>query len=522
MISNLDLGIIAVYFLIVFAIGFYVARQTKTDSDLFLGGRNFSWGLVGLSLFASNISSSTIIGLTGSAYAFGIVNSVYEWGTAIPMILFAVFLVPLYLSSKITTIPEFLERRFDRRSRVVFSFITIVISLLVDTAGGLYAGSIVLQVFFPSLVLWQTCFVLALIAGIYTAFGGLKAVVYTDALQAIILIVGGITLTYVLFSKVDFSWATMLASVPEGHFSVIRPIGDETMPWTGHLLAIPLITFWYWATNQYVTQRVLGARDVNHARWGLALASLLKFLPLFIMVIPGVLMISVMPGIENADSVFPQAVINFLPVGLVGLVLAGLISAIMSSVDSTLNSASTLVVHDFIKPRNPEISSKKMILYGRTATFVFMIVAASWAPLIENFSGLWGYLQSMFAIIVPPVVVIMFVGIFYKRGNGHGAFWTLVVGLFAGLTLFLAGLGDSPIWDAHYTYNVVICAVISTAVFVGVSLMTPEPDKQQVELYTYRKSHTSMGTEGLPLWKDYRLHCVILACLIVVHYWVLW
>lgn len=517
-IHTIDLAIIGLYFALVFAIGIYVSRQTRTDEDLFLAGRNLPWGLIGLSLFASNISSTTLIGLAGSAYTDGIVNSVFEWGSAIPFVVLAIIYAPLYLATRITTVPEFLEKRFDRRSRVLFSAITITISIIVDTAGGLYAGAVVLQVFFPELVLWQTCFVLALIAGAYTAFGGLKAVVYTDAIQAVILIIGGGALTYILFAKLDFSWSAMVASAPPEHFSVVKPVDDPNMPWPGLFFAVPFLGFWYLATNQYITQRILAARDVNHARWGLMFGGMLKFLPLFIMVLPGAMMISIMPDIQNGDSVFPQAVVNFLPTGLVGLVLAGLISAIMSSVDSTLNSASTLVVHDFLKPANPDMSTGRMLRAGRISTFVFMIIAASWAPMIENFQGLWAYLQSMFAIIVPPVVILFLLGIFFKRGNGDGAFWTLVIGIAAGLGLFVLGLGDDPVWPVHYSYNIGICMVLSIASFVGISLATTPPTQEQIDGYTFRMEMIHAGTEGLPLWKDYRAQSAVLLVIVAIHY----
>ncbi|MFK7924531.1 MAG: SSS family solute/sodium (Na+) symporter, partial [Bacteroidia bacterium] len=281
-ISDIDIGIIIGYLGVVLLIGGWVAYRTRSEEDLFLGGRTLGWGLIGLSLFASNISSTSLIGLAGAAYSTGIVQSVYEWGIGIPFILLALIFIPLYIRSQITTIPEFLEYRFDRRSRTFFSLVTIFISIVVDTAGGLYAGSIVLQVFFPNLVLWQTSLMLALFAGIYTAFGGLKAVVYTDALQAVILIVGCSTLTYLLFERLDFSWDAMVAAAPEGHFSVVRPLDDESLPWPGLLLGVPFFFFFFIDTNQYIIQRVLGVKNVKHARRGVMLAGFLIILPFFV------------------------------------------------------------------------------------------------------------------------------------------------------------------------------------------------------------------------------------------------
>ncbi len=506
-ISTIDIIVIAIYFIAVMCIGLYVARGTKTGEDLFLGGRSFGWGLIGLSLFASNISTSTIIGLSGAAYSSGIVQSVYEWMTGIPLIIAALIFIPLYLKSKITTIPEFLELRFDRRSRTFFSAITIFTSIIVDTAGGLYAGTIVLQAFFPNLIIWQTCLVLAIFAGLYTAFGGLKAVVYTDAIQAVILILGCSILSYMLFEKLDFSWDNVISAAPEGHLSIIRPADDTSLPWPGLIMAVPILGFWYWTTNQYIVQRILGAKNIQNARWGVVLASFLKIIPLFIMVIPGTMAIGLFPGLENPDKVFPTTVMNILPVGLIGLVLAGLISAIMSSVDSTLNSASTLVVIDFVKAKRPNLTDKEIVKYGRITTIILMIIAAVWAPLIVNFGGIWAYLQQMFSIIVPPIAVLFLVGVFYKRGNGFGAFWTLILGTLGGALLFI--LGQIEIWPLHYTYNVGIMLIISTILFVVMSQFSPAPDMDQIKNYVFKKELLKNETETV-WYKDYRFHIALL------------
>ena len=519
-ISNIDLAIVIGYFALVLAIGFYVARKTKTGEDLFLGGRTFTWGLIGLSLFASNISSSTIIGLSGAAYSTGVVQSVYEWLSGVPLLIAAVFFIPLYLRARITTIPEFLELRFDSRSRNFFSAMTIFMSVVVEMAGGLYAGALVLQTFFPNLVLWQTTLILAFIAGIYTAFGGLKAVVITDAIQAVILIVGCSVMTYLLYQQMDFSWEKVVASVPEGHLSMVRPADDPTLPWPGLLLGVPFLGFWYWTTNQFIVQRVLGSKNIRHARWGIMFAGFLKIVPLFIMVIPGVMAISVLPGLETPDMVFPTAMVEILPAGLLGLVLAGLISAIMSSVDSTLNSSSTLVVIDFIKPRTPDISEERLAYYGRITTLILMVISAVWAPMIANFQGLWDYLQQMFSIVVPPIAVIFLVGIFFKRGNGDGAFWTLVLGTLLGVLLFV--LDQLGMWDLHYTINVGLMFGVSTIIFLLVSYGTPPPEAIDIEKYTYHPEQIGADMEGQPWYLDYRFHAVILVLLMGYILYVFW
>jgi len=520
MISNLDLFIIIFYLFLVVLIGVIVSLRTKTSEDLFLGGRSLTWGFIGLSLFASNISSTTLVGLAGAAYNTGVVHSVWEFSAGIPFILLALVFVPLYLRAKVTTVPEFLEKRFDRRSRIFFSAVTIVISIVVDTAGGLYAGAIVLQTFFPSLPLWETCLALALFAGAYTAFGGLKAVVYTDALQAVILLTGCSILTYMMFDRIDFSWSQMVQSLPEGHFSMVKPIDDPEMPWPSLILGVPFLGFWYVATNQYITQRILGAKSIQHARWGIMLAGMLKMSPLFIMILPGAMAVMVFPDLTNGDLVFPTMVREVLPAGLVGLVLAGLISAIMSSVDSTLNSASTLIVVDFVKARKPDLTSKQTAKFGRISTLILMLIAAVWAPNIANFGGLWAYLQQMFSIIVPPIVVIFLLGTFYPRGNGQGAFWTLILGTLLGMGFFALNIMD--MWPLHYLINVGLAIGLSSLIFIVISHMSRAPDPEVIERFTFQPALINLENTGVVWYKNYLYQATALLVLIAATYVFLW
>lgn len=513
-ISVIDLAIVAAYFSIVLIIGLWVGTKTKTGEDLFLGGRSLTWGFIGLSLFASNISSSTIIGLAGAAYSTGISQSVYEWMTGIPLIIGAAIFIPLYLRARITTIPEYLELRYDRRARVYFSAITIILNLLVDVAAPLYAGAITLQIFFPTIDLWSIAMILAVIAGVYTALGGLKAVVYTDALQALILIIGCSVLAIKMFGDMDYSWANVMAAVPEGHMSIVQPMDDRSLPWPGLLLGVQLLGFWYWVTNQYIVQRVLGAKDIAHARWGAMLAGFLKVLPLFIMVIPGAMAIHLFPGLTNPDMVFPTALLNVLPIGMIGLVLAGLIAAIMSSVDSTLNAASTLLVIDFIKPAKPDITEKKIAQYGRIVTLVLMVLAALWAPMISNFGGLWAYIQQMFSVVVPPIAVLFLIGVFFKRGNGAGATWCLLLGTLCSIITFV--LAQIDLWTIHYTINVGITFTVSAIVFVVVSFCTEPPSPQTVEQYTFQRNLLAPSRTGLVWYQDYRIHATALVTLMLI------
>lgn len=517
----IDLAVIAAYFVVVIAIGVIVTRQTKSGEDLFLAGRSLGWFAIGVSLFASNISTTTLIGLTGSAYADGISVSAYEWVAGIPLILLAFVYVPLFLSSRITTVPEYLEVRFDRRVRQYFSATTIALTVIVDMAGGLYAGGVVLRTFFPDVPLWAFCLGIGVSAGLYTAAGGLRAVVYTDILQAIVLIVGSTLLTYVMFEKLDFSWDNLISSAPPEHFSVVKPIGDAQLPWPGLFTGVVLLGFWYWVTNQYIVQRVLGARDMRNAQWGALFGGALKLLPLFIMVLPGAMAISVFPDIPNRDMVFPTMISEALPIGVSGLVLAGLIAAIMSSVDSTLNAASTLIVHDFIKQEDAELGPVESRRYGRITTVVLMVVAVLWAPAIQNFSGLWAYLQQAFSIVVPPVVAIFLAGAFWRRATARGALFALLVGHGLGIILFAAT--QFGYWPLHFTINVAVMTVVSLAILAAVSLIDAPPTEQQMARGIWRADMAlAPETVGGPVLQDPRLHAVLVLAGIAATLIVFW
>lgn len=514
-----DLIVLAGYFLVIIVIGYLVARKTDTGEDLFLAGRSLGWIAIGFSLFASNISSTTLIGLTGQAYVTGISVSNYEWMATIILVFMAFFFIPFFLKSQVTTIPEYLERRFDARSRKYFSVVTIFLSIVVDGAGGLYAGSLVLQSFFPQFQLWQICIAFAVFAGLYTAFGGLKAVVYTDVLQAVVLLFGTSAITYLLFQRFDFSWSQATAELPSGHLSVIRPIDDPALPWLGTLIGVPILGFYYWSTNQYIVQRVLGAKNLKHARWGAMLGGLLKLPVLFIMVIPGVLALKLFPGLPESDMVFPTLVTHILPVGMTGLVLAGLIAAIMSSVDSQLNSSSTLIVMDFIKAKNPNIDAKTTGKYGRTATFVLMAVAAVWAPMIQYFPGMFHYIQEAFSYIVPPVAAIFLFGTFWSRGNKEGAYYTLIIGhSLSALVFILSKLG---VVNVHFTIVAGLLTFLCMGIFVGVSLQFPAPDRSQIDGITW-SGRMAEVKESLPWYKNFKMHSAVLLALtamLVIAFW---
>jgi SSS family solute:Na+ symporter len=514
-----DFVVIGIYFGLVLYIGLRIARRTRSGEDLFLAGRRLGWIPIGFSLFASNISSTTLVGLSGAAYTWGIAVSNYEWMAAFVLVFFAVFFIPYYLNARITTVPEFLERRFDRRSRLYFSGLTLFSNIVVDTAGTLFAGAMVLKVFFPELDLFSACLGLALVAGLYTAAGGLAAVVYTDVLQAAVLLVGACVVSYLSFSQVDFSWARVVAETPPDRLSLMLPLDDPNLPWLGTLVGVPILGFYFWCTNQFIVQRVLGARSIAHARWGVLLAGFLKLPVLYIMVLPGVMAGVFLPELENGDAVFPTLVATLLPAGLLGLVMAGLLAAIMSSIDSTLNSAAALLTMDFLRPEKRRWTPEKVAWIGRAFIVLFMFLAAMISPLIVNFSGLFHYLQSALAYLVSPVVVIFVLGLFWRRASAAGAFVALVGGHAASALLFALTLMD--VLSLHFTIIAGVLALVAAVIFVAVSRTTTPPLEEQVRHFTFH-AETARRQPALAWWQDYRLHSlllVLLAMAIVIAHW---
>ena len=504
-----DLITIGVYLVIVIGVGFLASRRTKTTEDYFLAGRSLTWPLIGLSLFASNISSSTLIGLAGDAYASGISVYNYEWFAVVVLVFFLIFFLPLYLRTRIYTMPEFLERRFDARSRYYVSSITVVGNVLLETAGALYAGALVVQLVYPEVPLWQSVVVLAVLSGLYTAAGGLKAVVYTDAIQAILLFAGATVVSILAYLKVG-SWSAVTASFSERELSLIQPLDDPSLPWLGLITGLPLLGVYYWCNNQYIVQRALGARDIDQGRYGALLAGFLKIPVLFIMVLPGTFARLLYPDLDRADLVFPTLVFDLLPVGFRGIVLVALVAAIMSSIDSTLNAVSTLVTMDFVKKLRPSLANRRLVLIGRLATLIVMILGAIWAPQISRFPSLWQYLQGVLAYITPPVVACFLVGIFWRRANGTGAFSALMVGMVAALLLVFSG---APL---HFLYVAAILLAISVLTIVVVSLATPPQISSEVDQLVWTRALLAESLAQSRSVKWYQNHIILSALLLLV------
>ncbi len=514
-LSSLDLIIILAYIAAIVAYGMY-HRKAGSSEEYFLAGRNMPWYVIGISMFSANISSNSLIAITGGAYKGGIVFFNYEWMASIVLAFFCVFILPFYLRSKVYTMPEFFERRYDVRSRYYFSFITLVGNIFIDTAGTLFAGVVIAKLVYPEANVQLVVTLLAVFAATYTVFGGLSSVMRTEMVNTVILLISAVILAFIVYSKVGgYSEIVAAANAKDPSFMhLVQPSDHPDMPWQGLLFGVPLLGFYFWCNNQFIVQRALSAKNADEARKGALFAALLKIPILFLLVFPGIAALKLYPNLQEmyagqlknySDGAYPTLVFDLLPAGLVGLIVAGFLAAMASAVSATLNSASTLVTMDFVQKLRPNMDSKGLVRAGQLATIGFMIITVLWAPQIARFESLMNYMQSVLALISPPVVAIFLLGLFWKRANADGAFAALMAGL--GTAIFtLAKV--SPAWDAvHFLVKAPILFALCMAVQIVVSLATAPPPVEKTLGFTWDKSvyaEDSAALAGLPWWRNYR------------------
>ncbi|MDH3255220.1 MAG: sodium:solute symporter, partial [Acidobacteriota bacterium] len=427
-IGTLDWLVVAAYFACVIVIAVWAIinerRGRETSADYFLAGRNIGWFVVGASLFASNIGSEHLVGLAGTGASDGLVMGQLELQASLILLLLGWFFVPFYIKSGVFTMPEFLERRYSPAARWYLSIVAVIGYVMTKISVTIYAGGVV----FESLMgisFWTGALVVVVITGIYTILGGLRAVVYTDLLQAIVLIVGAATVSLMGLARLG-GWDAMVAAAEPGFFNIWKAASHPDFPWTGMVFGAPIIAIWYWCTDQFIVQRTLSARGIDDARRGTIFAGLLKQLPLFIFVVPGVIAYCLAKSGEidlaSPDQALPTLVVALLPVGLRGLVVAGLIAALMSSLSSVFNSCSTLITLDIYKKIKPETSERRLVLVGQLSTIFLVALGIAWIPVMSNISGvLYQYLQSVQAYISPPIAAVFLLGLLWRRLNAAGA-----------------------------------------------------------------------------------------------------
>jgi len=539
--QTLDWIVLGIYFLILIVVAVWIALQrNKNTEDYFLAGRNVGWFVIGASIFASNIGSEHVVGLAGTGFSSGTPLAHYELHAWIVLLLGWLFL-PFYMRSGAFTMPEFLEKRFDSRSRWFLSVFSLFAYVLTKVSVTIYAGGIVVSELL-NLDFWIGAIGIVVFTGLYTIIGGLKAVVYTETLQTVVLILGSVIITYLGFQEVG-GWNELTKTVTEvspDHFNMWRPMNDPDFPWTGLLIGGTIVGIWYWCTDQYIVQRTLAANNIMIGRRGAIFGAYLKLLPILIFLIPGIIayaltlqnpeMFNVIDsnGIERADRAFPMLVTTLLPVGIKGLVAGGLMAALMSSLASVFNSCSTIFTIDIYKKIKPEKSEKYLVNIGKIATLVIVVLGIAWIPIMEKIGGgvMYQYLQNVQAYIGPPVTAVFLLGILWKRINAQAS----IVTLSAGLVLLIVRLSSEIYFQSEISSGIVVDSVFfefatinfshmaififvfSALLCVTVSILTDEPDYSRIKGLSFGTTTREMISKE----KSYTNFDIIFSVLLVL------
>lgn len=487
----LDFILLAAYFVAVGAIGYWASQRSQKDSRAyFLGGSTIGWMPIGASLYASNISAEHLLGLAGSGAASGLAVGQFEWLACFMLLLLAWLFAPFFVRSGVFTTPEFIEGRFNRQCRKYLSAISLVGYIFTKISVALYAGAIILKTVL-GLNIWVGAILLVVATGVYTIFGGLRAVIFTDFLQSGILIVGGIILTAIALHEAG-GFAEVYSQVDANFFSVWKAADHPDYPWVGILFGAPILGVWYWCTDQQNVQRALASKDLERARVAAIFAGFLKILPVFIFVLPGILGSVIFPGTQSAD-LYPRMLDELMPVGIKGLVVAGVLAALMSSLSSVFNSSSTLAVIDFYKEWRTDASERELVVAGQVSTVILVGISLAWLPLINLLNDqIYAYLQAVQAYIAPPIVAVFLLGLLWKRATGTAAFIALICGFILGAGRLIAelivkaGLISWPPLEfyagVNYLYFAVYLFLLCIAIIVAVSYRTAAPSSQKLKV----------------------------------------
>ncbi|RJQ59677.1 MAG: symporter [Stygiobacter sp.] len=435
-ISLIDGIIILMYLVAVLALGLYVKNSDKNLSDYFLAGKKLGWFAIGISLFATNISSEHFIGLAGGGAARGLAVAQFELIAIFFLVILGWFIAPIFRNSGIFTTPEFLEKRFDASSRKFFSGLSIFTYIITKILVTLFAGGILFNKIFGWSI-FTSSIIIILITGLYALVGGFTAVVRTQVFQGILLLIGAFLLTVFGLSEVG-GIQGLRERLPIEHFQMFKPMSDPDFPWTGILLGAPIIAFWYWCADHYIVQRILGARSTEDARTGTLIASFLKILPLFILVMPGLIAAALFPEIRG-DEAYPVLISSdILPTGIKGIVITGFLAAVMSSLSAAFNSVAALYTIDFYKPNHPGASDRTLVLVGRMATIATIFVVILLVPFVKLMnSHIYIFLQSTQAFISAPITAVFLFGFTLKKINAKSVFIAFILGEFVGVSRFL-------------------------------------------------------------------------------------
>ena len=543
-----DLLIIGVYFGIVLWIAWWVSRgraQAKKDQssvDYFLAGKDQGWFVIGASLFASNIGSEIILGVSGAGARADMPQANFEILAALILILLGWVFVPFYLRTGVYTMPEFLEKRYSRACRNYLSIVSILAYVLTKISLIIFAGALVFETM--GVPFWTGAILTVLATGFYTVLGGLKAVIYTDMIQTFILLLGTAAVTYYGLNQLG-GWDAMISTLTqaslepgnppvERYFNLWRPVSDTDYPWTGMLFGAPILGVWYWCTDQFIVQRTLSAKDVSNARKGTLFAGFLKLLPVFIFFIPGVIAFALAQqgmlefSMENPDQALPAMITGFLPAGLKGLAIAGLLAALMSSLSSAFNSSSTLFTIDFYNQFRPQASEKELVWVGQIATVGLVLVSLAWIPFMRTLmgGGIFHYMQSVQAYISPPIAAVFLFGLYYKWINARGAIIALWTGFGLGIlrlvTEYMSKEGVLQVvegsflqlmLDINFLHYALYLFIFCAALMMIISRLGNPQSEESLRQVTFQKGERATN---LVLSKDGILTMILIVSVLVI------
>lgn len=539
---TIDYIVVAIYFALILFVGLYSSRKKDDSSQYFLANRNLGWFIVGASLFASNIGSEHLIGLAESGFKRGLIESQFEILAAFMLLLLGWVFVPFYNKSGVITMPEFLEKRFSSSARMYLSVLSIFAYVITKISVTIFAGAIV----FESLLginFWLGAVIVVLVTGLYTVFGGLKAVVYTDAIQLFIIIGGSLMLTVFGLQEIG-GWQQMVDTSRDGAMSLWRSANDTDYPWTAILFGAPILGVWYWCTDQFIVQRALAARNISTARKATIFAGFLKLTPMFLFVVPGMIAYTYsQTNLEFANQIgdgaaaLPVMVQAMLPAGLRGLVAAGILSALMSSLSSVFNSCSTLITVDIYKKYKPNTSEKKLVRVGQIATLFLVAIGILWIPFQESLSagGLFKYIQGIQAYVAPPIAAAFLLGLFIKRLNSKGVMTAFYTGAVLGVLRLVLEVYEIKnfITNIHFLHFALNLFILCSVIMIIVSYLTKKPDYEKIKDLVYSKSalqteEIKKGIEtidSLKLLIDQRISKAfdkVLTVLLIIFVFVIW
>ena len=520
-IESLDIVVIVIYLVAIVVIGSWAGLRSRKGAEgknYFLAGGTLTWPLIGLALFSTNISTTHLVSLAQEGYQNGLAYGNFEWMAAFTLIALSLFFAPFYYRSRVATLPDFLERRYSRGRRDWLAGLSIISAIFIHIGFTLYTGAVVLEGLF-GITIMTTIVVAAVLTGIYTIIGGLKAVVVTESIQTVILILGAIIITLVGFVQVG-GWEGIKASVAPVKLTVLRSADDPSgLSWYSIFLGYPIIGLWYWCADQTIVQRVLGAKDENHARIGPLFAGFLKILPLFIFVLPGTICLALvnqgqLPVLQHSKDAYAFMITHLLPTGLTGVMAAALLAALMSTVSGALNSIATLFSYDLYKRWKPDTPDHKLVIIGRWVTFVAMVMAIFWSPLISHFESIFQGIVAVICYIAPPITAVFVWGIFWRKASAKASIITLMSGSALGLVVFfLDWFKESTGWNVPPMMVTFYLFIICSIILVATSYLYPHQHSAESEKLVWKNPMEALQTKG---WKGIGNYKILSALLFIV------